>query len=204
MKNSRNLVYLYSILTTIIIVSAVSFYLLVPSQRKHLIDENYTVENLTALLFLITFIYGMYALLRHEVIKRRKTYLSITIFAAFCFLNEVSFGMSWLNIPKPIIFGVRFSNVHDYVVFTAGVLRKKYPSSFYAASIAILLISSFLALIHRKRLSRLAEVLRSFGFPYLLHSLIYISIAQVFDLLTLKLAAKYNLDILPPKHHFLY
>ena len=94
-------------------IAAVSYfmtstlYLFVTWLRKPLIRENNVLEVITAILFLGACILGAKKLLSSSTAKTLNIYWCIPVLGLIGFLEETSFGHSFLYYDVPVIYGVK-------------------------------------------------------------------------------------------------
>lgn len=108
-------------------ITALSFlftsavYIWVPWLRKPLVRENNILELVTALLFLAVCVLGVKYLVDCRAAYHEKVYWSIPVLGLIGFLEETSFGHSFLYYDVPVIQGVKIDAVHDFLkVFVQG------------------------------------------------------------------------------------
>jgi len=91
-------------------------FLLIPSLRNTLVNEDQIIESLTAFFFFLTFILGMWFLFKIEHRWSRVIYAFIPIVGLIGFLDELSFGLRILGASKPFsIAGKKMDSVHDLI-----------------------------------------------------------------------------------------
>lgn len=103
----------YFIATILNIVFFSLLYILVPALRDAFSREDQFMENLTTILFLETFLVGIYTVIKLSNKPRRKLYLAIPVVGLASFLSELSFGERIFYFDAPEINGVKIDAVHD-------------------------------------------------------------------------------------------
>lgn len=124
--------------------------------RNVFTEEDFLIENLSALFFLVGGVYGGWCLWR--CIGHRWAFLLITTLGFVGFLDEISFGQRLFGFSMPTIAGVDVDGVHDLVRIPLRPLRqwlKTSPSGFIwviAIGFAITTILLVVAFTYREKL----------------------------------------------------
>ncbi|MDQ4074684.1 MAG: hypothetical protein M3220_00405 [Chloroflexota bacterium] len=86
---------------------------LFPSYRYLLITEGHFVENLTAVIFLGSFLSAVFLLFHSKKRAQVAFPLLVALLGLLGFLDELSFGRQYINLPEPSLYGVGIDAVHD-------------------------------------------------------------------------------------------
>lgn len=165
-----------------------------PKLRRHIILEDCLLENLSALLFLLSFVIGVYALIFRRKIPHRKFLISVTILSLVGFLDELSFGERIFDIKMPIIRGVKIDAVHDFLFLGYQLVGQKSIVLAIMILLPILLLAIGLILFGKKKV-RLKELSYFFrNRPHITFIVIFgilLIISQTLDLHIVKWKLQY-------------
>ncbi len=106
-----------------------SVYIFVPWLRKPLVRENNILELLTAILFLTVIMLGTKILIEQRRLTPPWVYWGIPLFGLIAFLEETSFGHSFLYYEVPIIQGVKIDALHDFLKVFMVMLQSENNST---------------------------------------------------------------------------
>lgn len=139
------------------VVGCIAGFYLSGDLRTLLTEEDSLIENLSALFFLVSGIYGCWCLWQST--GHRWSFLLIATLGFVGCLDEISFGQRLLGFSMPTIAGVEnVDGVHDLVRIPLRPLRqwlKTSPSGFawmIAITLAIAIMLSAIAFHYRKKL----------------------------------------------------
>lgn len=83
-----------------------------PNLHSIILGEDNLLENMTAILYLSSFILSCIYILKYQLIY--KSYLAIPLISIACFLDEISFGERMLNFqPLKTKNGFKLDGFHD-------------------------------------------------------------------------------------------
>ncbi len=127
------------------IVFFTSLYILFPTLRDNLVQEDKFLENLTALVFFQGFIVGMIGLYKFKKLPNKKLYILIPLISLLGFLDELSFGERIVNFQAPVIAGQKIDAAHDFfnLFYKVGYKKIVYPQ-FVEPLTEILLNNAFI------------------------------------------------------------
>jgi len=94
-------------------LSVILLYAAVPSLRKVIIRENNFLELITAVLYVGVCFYGWRLCLQITQQGGKKIFWLIPVFGLLGFLEEESFGHSFLYFVVPKVQGIQFDSLHD-------------------------------------------------------------------------------------------
>ena len=100
-------------------------YILFPSLRDNLVEEDKFLENLTALIFFQGFIIGAINIYRFKSLRHRKIYLFIPLIALLGFLDELSFGERIFGFSFPVFYGIKIDAAHDIFNLAKNIYRQE-------------------------------------------------------------------------------
>jgi hypothetical protein len=115
-----NYFWLLITLSALIDVTACLFFISNPSGgivRTYIAAEDGILENLTVVLYLLTFLFAL-VLLGTQSIKRqfdRKWLVLLLALGLIGFLEEISYGERLLSLEMPIVYNIKIDGVHDFV-----------------------------------------------------------------------------------------
>ena len=99
--------------------------------------EDRIVENITASLFLMTFLSSLALLLDSKNINYRKALIIVMALGLLGFLDELSFGQRIFDLQVPYIFGFPLDAAHDIVAITIKLIKQYLLVSTLLLTIAI-------------------------------------------------------------------
>jgi hypothetical protein len=143
-------------------ISALGLYILLPDYRSYLLREDSLVENISVLLFLISFFVGLYISQKSKT--NRKVPIILSAVSLLGFLDEISFGERLFHLDMPVIRGVKIDAAHDifYLVFKE-ILIVSSAHRYYAVLVILisLLIATLLLLKYRSNLLKIYNYITS-------------------------------------------
>ena len=166
----------YAVLSLAFIVLSVLLYDLHPAIKLEF-EEDRVVENISAGLFLITFLYSLALLTDSRNIGYRKALIIVMVLGLLGFLDELSFGQRIFGFQVPYIQGFPLDATHDLIAILLITINKN-PY----ISILILLIFIFVSYyLARNQITYVISILKPLFFdrPYtfLIFFGVYLSIA---------------------------
>jgi len=153
-----SLVRIYLVIFGISILTALGVYYWIPDWRFYLVYEDNLIENLSAGLFLISFLIGVLSSLKNKTY--RKALIAVAAVSLLGFLDELSFGARIYNIGIPRIYGVPIDSAHDLIKVIYEVflnLVKNNSALVLLASLIAIIIVNALLMVYR---SRVSEIIR--------------------------------------------
>ena len=178
------LVRLYLIISGIILLTSIGFYIWVPTFRGYLLDEDSLIENISAILYLVSFFIGLFFFLKHE--RHRKALTAVSAISLLGFLDELSFGERHLGINGPLFYDVQIDGAHDFFYLAYKMaLKTDFLYSIYGILLLLtgILIITALLLKHRLKLKKLfTRIHNEAPLLFLLFFGILIFIALIIDL----------------------
>jgi hypothetical protein len=102
----------YLAIVGITILAALWAYFWIPNYRYYLLHEDSLIENLTAVLFLISFFIGFLFSIIGKI--HRKGLIIVSAISLLGFLDEISFGERLFKLHMPEIDGVKIDAAHDF------------------------------------------------------------------------------------------
>ena len=162
-----------------------------PNLKPLFIQEDNFIENLSAILFFLSFFVGLITLIRSKKTHFHPIYIGIPLLGLIGFLDEISFGERIASFEYPEVYGARIASFHDAIDSIDHILYRSLKYGDYLLLFllsAILLVTSFfivkLILKYRKNLRPnkiLAFSEKHPPFRFLLISLGFILIAMMID-----------------------
>jgi TPR repeat protein len=149
----------YAGLSFLLIFLALVLYDFHPAVKLEF-QEDRIVENITAGLFLITFLSSLALLLDSRNINYRKALIIVMALGLLGFLDELSFGQRIFNFQVPYVFGFPLDAAHDIVAITLKVIKKYLFLSILLSLITI----SILSYLARNKIPYAISVLKSLLF----------------------------------------
>lgn len=140
--------YVWIFIVTSTLINSIHWvlYIYFLKPMNSLYQENGPIENLTAGLFLLTFLLGLF-LLRNPGMKEkftRKWVLFLLIVGLLGFLDETSFGRFWIGFSDHRLGGVSIDSIHD-------LIEAGYKNSWLIIPIFIIPLAIFLFVIFKYR-----------------------------------------------------
>ena len=180
----KKLFRIYAIVTILNIVILTLLYFLFPKLQYFLFAEDKLVEDLTVLFYLLSFLIGIYLIVRLKDKKHRKIYIAITFVSLIGALEELSYGQRIFKLKMPYIYDVQIDAIHDFIELGHTILIEQGNTLLYFLLSAIFcFISIVVFLKYRKYFSQIPDMLRKYPlFGFFLISLSFNLSAQVFDL----------------------
>lgn len=180
----KKLFRIYAIVTILNIVILTLLYFLFPKLQYFLFAEDKLVEDLTVLFYLLSFLIGIYLIVRLKDKKHRKIYIAITFVSLIGALEELSYGQQIFKLKMPYIYDVQIDAIHDFIELGHNILIEQGNTLLYFLLSAIFcFISIVVFLKYRKYFSQIPDMLRKYPlFGFFLISLSFNLSAQVFDL----------------------
>ncbi|MDJ0702223.1 MAG: hypothetical protein QNJ46_02995 [Leptolyngbyaceae cyanobacterium MO_188.B28] len=177
---------------TIFNILLFSFLFIAFSDLKLLfIQEDNFIENLSAILFFLSFFVGLITLIRFKKPHFHPIYIGIPVLGLIGFLDEISFGERIAGFKSPELYGAKIASFHDAVDSIDHVLYRSIKYGDYLLLfllLAILLATLFgiVQLIRRYRKNLRLNKILTFSekhppFRFLLISLGFIFIAMMID-----------------------
>ncbi len=113
--------YVWIFIAAIALVDAVAFVVFVGAPkdgavRSYFVSEDNLIENLTASVYLFTFLFA-FVLLRIRSMKdarSRKFFILFSVFGLIGCLEEISYGERFFDINMPTLGGVKIDAIHDF------------------------------------------------------------------------------------------
>jgi hypothetical protein len=123
---------------------AFGLYIWAPNYRSYLLREDSLVENISVILFFLSFLLSLILYIRN--ITNRKAAIVLSAISLLGLLDEISFGERLLHMDMPIIRGVKIDAFHDifYLAFKEII---SFSSSHRAFAVILLLIIFFIVTI---------------------------------------------------------
>lgn len=168
---------IFTILAVANVLVTYFVYVLTPSARPYLVEEDMVIETLSALLFLTAFFIGLPWVLalapwRGHHHDRRYGYgygalITATILGLIGFLDELSFGGRMVEIDYVRIYGHNLDAVHDLFYFAAKsvqVLGEAFGFAVYVVAVFVALFAVWFVLFkHFGRVWQLFHVVRGYA-----------------------------------------
>ncbi len=175
-----------------LIVSALDFvlcaitYILFPAFKDSLTEEDFLIENISALLFLSAFVLALIFLRDRKSKKEIITLIIIAVVSLICFADEISFGERLFDLPMPELYGVKIDGFHDFALLGRDILKEELHltrSAMICIAAGSAAVLSTALLRHKKRVVAACVKLKRYP-PYLLITLSFCSIlaAIIIDL----------------------
>ena len=170
---------IYAIVIGLNIIIFTFLYFFFPQLRKYFFSEDYLVENITAVFFLISFFLGIFLIIRIREKKLRRLYLILPLISILGFLEEISYGQRIFNYKVPKLYSERFDALHDLVTISYSFLMM-HARYFLLYVIPIVICAAILLLYikYRRQLPRISRLFESyppFGFLFVALGLIFVS-----------------------------
>ena len=180
----KKLFRIYAIFTILNIVILTLLYFLFPKLYHFLFAEDNLVEDLTVLFYLLSFLIGIYFIVRLKEKKHRKIYIAIPFVSLIGALEELSYGQRIFKLKMPYLYDVRIDALHDFIELGHKIIVEQGNTLLYFLLSAIFcFISIVVFLKYRKYFSQIPDMLRKYPlFGFFLISLSFNLNAQVFDL----------------------
>ena len=186
-----NLGQVYTAITVSNILICSALFIIFPDLKSIFIHEDNFVENLSAILFFLSFFAGLIALIGFKKPHHHPGYIAIPILGLIGFLDEISFGERLFRLEVPEVYGAKVASFHDAIDSIDHVLYRSVKYGDYwllFLMLAILTAALFVVvkLLRRyKRYLRFDKILdlskRHPPFRFLLISLGFILIAMMID-----------------------
>jgi hypothetical protein len=165
-------------------LTAFGVYFWVPSYRSYLFHEDSLIENLSAILYLISLF--MAFLFSLKITMYRKALIVLSAVSLLGFLDELSFGERFFELKMLHIYGVKIDAAHDFFYLACKVIMQlatnysTYVILFLSSGIIIVTV---LLLKHRSKLIKIvANIYREPPFILALFFTIFVFISLVIDL----------------------
>ena len=171
-------------------------FIVFPNLRSIFIYEDNFVENLSAILFFISFFVGLIILARFRKARLRKIhyhpgYIAIPILGLIGFLDEISFGERLFGFEVPEVYGAKVASFHDAVDSVDHMLYRSikygdYLLLFLTLAVLIAALFGIIKLVRRyRKYLRFDRILdfskKHLPFRFLLISLGFILVAMMID-----------------------
>ena len=117
---------IYLLLFTIIMFIGFGIYFQQPIYRGYLLEEDSTIENLSAIFYFISFFIGVIFFIRSKTNRRALKYVSAISLLGF--LDELSFGERLFNLKMPKFSRVKIDGVHDLFDWAYTVITRLWVS----------------------------------------------------------------------------
>ena len=117
-------------------------YILFPQLRDTLPAEDKLIENLSAIFFLLTFLYGIFVIIRTEKIP--KIYFFMPLIGLAGFLDEVSFGDRIFHFNLPVIQSEKVDQFHDIITIGHELFLQKHVNFLFY----VFFVTGFIVLIY--------------------------------------------------------
>lgn len=145
-------------------------YIFLPQCRPFLTEEDQYIENISAIFFLYSFLFGLFYLPGLRVKPGFKLLIFISIMGLMGFLEELSFGESRFDLSMPVLYGVKIDAMHDFFFLGYKLIMKNVNISgslilfLVAGGLILLLVIMFRC---RHTLLNVASAVKEYP-PYLL------------------------------------
>lgn len=178
----KKLFVIYAIIVILNIIAFTLLYPLFPKLRYLLFAEDMLIEDITALFFLMSFIFGSVFILRLKEKKERKIYLVLPLFGLIGFIEELDWGERIFHFKAFYIYGIKFNALHDINMLLHKKLTEQSGSLLYILAAICLLISAIIFLKYRNYFLRIPEFLRKYpSFGLIIIASSFLLTAQVYD-----------------------
>jgi len=174
-------IYAYAVIFNLSIFSLI--YIFFPETRLSFLREDQFMENLTAVLFFSSFLFGIGSLARPKEKKYRMAYIAIPLVGLIGFLDELSYGERIFYFTAPEIFGVDIDAFHDVVNLIFKILTDSGSYLLYVSVFAFCTALFLIGLKYRRFFDRVQEILKAYpAYGFVLISMGFIFVAITIDL----------------------
>lgn len=189
-----NYVRAYVMIVAATVASVVVVFNWFTSLRGFYINEDWLVENLSAAFYLVAFLLAITLAWRSR--HRRWTIFGVGVIGLVGFLDEISFGERWYDVPMPRFFGVRLDAFHDVFSFAYRVLPQvRFHPLFF---LGLLTVAAVMILVGRRLAPTVREWLvgihRHPAFTIFILAVLQIAAALVIDLHILRMRGVFMLE----------
>ena len=174
----------YIAISLLLFVASILLYDVHPMVQKEF-EEDRLVENVTAGMFFITFLYSLLFLITNTVERYKKTLILVMLLGLVGFLDELSFGQRIFDLNVPTVLGIPLDAVHD--IYTIALVAVKiYPYIFVSIFVLIGFLSVYI-LVHKGITLNgvIKSILSEAPYFYFAFFVVYLSISiiseQAFD-----------------------
>ena len=133
----------YCVFFILSVLATVTYYFSTPNCSVLFFDEDGLIENISAFLYLISFVMGIYFFLNGS--NHRKSQILISGISLTGFLDEISFGERLFKLEMPQIYGVKIDGAHD-LFFLAAKVTKELTLNHFIYVILFLLTGTVLTI----------------------------------------------------------
>lgn len=114
-------------------VLCAALFIFAPRTRKYLTHEDRYLEQLTALLFVLAFGFGVYRIARARRAIAVRFAIAIPLLGLLGFLDEISFGERAFGLDMPSVGGNKIDGAHDLIFVAWDMLRRFGNIAIYVA-----------------------------------------------------------------------
>lgn len=171
----------------------------IPKSIKYFVYENKLLENLTAVFYLISFIFAVASLILYKRLnkKLRPVLTIIALLSLICCLDEISWGLPMFDIESIRILTVRIDSAHDFVDVVEKLIISYTLITFIFAVFLLMCLTVFLKFNNGCYLKKFkAFFSKIFLAEYKIYFLLFLSFFLISSLIDLKL---FDLFVLPEK-----
>lgn len=150
---------IFLILFGIVITTSSVTYLWAPKYMISLSREDELIQNLSAILYLLSAIAGFYFFCKSKI--NRKALLAVSVVSFIGFLDELSFGARILGIKMPLVYGVSIDAVHDFFYLASKIIYKltsSYPEYMLPFLVVVIIVACIILIKYR---FKLMEIIRN-------------------------------------------
>jgi hypothetical protein len=164
--------------------AAFAVYYWLPDWRGYLLYEDSLIENISAGLFVISFLLGVFLYRKYE--SHRRVLIILSTVSLFGFLEEISYGQRIYGVVAPRVYGVPIDSIHDFFSMSYKLFRDLVRHNLalvLMGSLIFFIIVNLSMMVHRAKVLDIIKKIFTDP-PYILSSffILLIILSSVIDL----------------------